>query len=82
MEVDVHGKGGDAMPNQYAHEFVSCPRCNSKLQRAQAMNGGLSEFWLKCSRCNTYVNTYIPQPHQRAVHSDSHTFVGNFGGYG
>ena len=46
------------------------------------MNGGLSEFWLKCSRCNTYVNTYIPQPHQRAVHTDYHTFVGNFGGYG
>lgn len=46
------------------------------------MNGGLSEYWVNCTRCNTYVNTYIPQPHQEAVHNDGHTFIGNFGGYG
>ena len=46
------------------------------------MNGGESEFWYNCTRCNTYVNTYIPQKHQAAVHEDTHTYIGNFGGYG
>jgi hypothetical protein len=46
------------------------------------MNGGVSEFWRNCTKCNTYINTYIPQPHQESVHSDPHLYVGNFGGFG
>jgi phage terminase large subunit len=38
--------------------------------------------WLECSNCNTYVHTYKPLPHQRAVHEDTHHIIGNFGGYG
>lgn len=41
-----------------------------------------SEFWLECTKCNTFVNTYIPQPHQLAVHLDPHLYIGNFGAYG
>ena len=51
-----------------------CPRCGSRFVPTQAMNEGPS--------CNTFLNTYVPQSHQAAFHSDSHTFVGNFGGYG
>jgi len=62
--------------------FSRCPRCGSLTKRAIAINNAESEFWLECTRCNTYINTYIPQPHQAAVHNDHHTFIGNFGGYG
>ena len=63
-------------------DFSRCPRCGSPTKKCIAINGGASEFWLECTRCNTYVNTYIPQPHQAAVHMDYHTYIGNFGGYG
>ena len=61
-----------------------CPRCGSPWKPTIAMNGGPSEFWKECSNpsCNSYLNTYVPQSHQYAFHRDSHTFVGNFGGYG
>lgn len=61
-----------------------CPRCGSPWKTTIAMNGGPSEFWKECSNpsCNSYLNTYVPQEHQAAFHKDSHTFVGNFGGYG
>lgn len=61
-----------------------CPRCGSRFQPAKAMNEGPSEFWMECANpaCNTFLNTYVPQSHQAAFHTDSHTFVGNFGGYG
>ena len=61
-----------------------CPKCGSRWETTTAMNGGPSEFWRECSNpaCNTYLNTYVPQAHQFAFHEDSHTFVGNFGGFG
>ncbi len=61
-----------------------CPRCGSRWKDAIAMNGGPSEFWKECTNpsCNTYLNTYVPQAHQFAFHTDDHTFTGNFGGYG
>ena len=62
--------------------FSRCPRCGSLTKKATAINKGESEFWIECTRCNTYINTYIPQPHQMDVHRDYHTFIGNFGGYG
>ena len=71
-----------ATPNRRA--FKKCPRCKYPLKRTLALNQGYSEFWLECSnpRCNTYVNTYIPQSHQADFHKDAHRFKGSFGGYG
>lgn len=60
----------------------SCPRCKTKLEKSEAWAGGLCKTWLECPNCNTYVHTYRPLPHQRAVHEDSHKTIGNFGGYG
>jgi len=62
------------------HSYEQCPRCQSPTEKAQAMNKGPSEFWYKCTKCNTFINTYQPQPHQRAVHQDSTRFTANFGG--
>ena len=63
-------------------QFNKCPRCGAPLVPATAYSGAPSEFWLECTRCNAFVNTYIPQPHQEAIHRDDHLYVGNFGGYG
>ena len=65
-----------------ARVFTTCPRCGGLLQPCIAIDGSVSDSWKKCCMCNTYVNTYVPQAHQAAVHGDSHTFTGNFGGYG
>ena len=63
-------------------DFSKCPRCGAPTEKSKAWSGAESEFWYNCTRCNTYINTYIPQPHQAAVHTDPHRFTGNFGGYG
>ena len=65
-----------------ARDFSRCPRCNAGTEKSVAFTGGESEFWYNCTKCNTYINTYIPQEHQEAVHRDAHRFTGNFGGYG
>lgn len=67
-----------------SEKLERCPRCGAAWKTATAMHGGASEFWKECSNnsCNTYLNTYVPQAHQYDFHVDSHTFVGNFGGYG
>lgn len=61
-----------------------CPRCGSEWKMTPALSGAPSEFWRRCSnsKCNTYLNTYIPQEHQYAFHTDPHRFTGNFGGFG
>lgn len=41
-----------------------------------------SQTWVECTRCNTFINTYVPQSHQYNVHSDAHRIIGNFGAYG
>lgn len=63
-------------------DFSRCPRCGAPTFKTKAFLGNESEFWRECTQCNTFINTYIPQEHQVAVHKDSHRFVGNFGGYG
>lgn len=63
-------------------DFSVCPRCGAKTQRAVSINEGVSEFWYECTRCNAYINSYSPQPHQIDMHIDEHTYIGNFGGYG
>lgn len=65
-----------------AYDFSRCPRCSSKTIKSKSWNGTDSEFWRECTRCNTYINTYIPQEHQYDLHSDPHRYMGNFGGYG
>lgn len=62
--------------------FNSCPRCGSPLTSTQSWAGSPSTFWKECTKCNTFVDTYIPLPHQEAVHKDRHKLIGNFGGYG
>ena len=61
---------------------VSCPRCGAKMNRAISLEGTESTFWLKCPRCNTYVDTYIPSPAQYVFHQDPAKYVGYFGGFG
>lgn len=63
-------------------KFNTCPRCGSPLAATPSFAGGPSTFWLECTKCNTFVDTYMPLPHQEAVHRDSHKLIGNFGGYG
>ena len=71
-------------PKAIKRRFERCPRCGHLLRATPSFAGPPSTFFKECSnpKCNTYVNTYIPQAHQEAVHQDSHTYVGNFGGYG
>lgn len=66
------------------HDFSVCPRCKYPMRPTTTYTGAPSKWWLECSnkRCNTFINTYQPQPHQEAVHRDAHLYVGNFGGYG
>lgn len=65
-------------------QLHQCPRCNAPWKPAIAISGAPSEFWYRCSnpKCNTYYNSYMPQPHQYEFHIDPHRFTGNFGGYG
>ena len=70
------------MSNRLRLNFKNCPRCGAKLLKAESFSGTDSEFWLACESCPTYVNTYIPQEHQAMLHRDTHTIIGNFGGYG
>lgn len=67
---------------QTTRDFSRCPRCGAPTHKAIAFNGAESEFWYECDKCNTFINTYIPQEHQEAVHTDAHRITGNFGGYG
>lgn len=65
-----------------SREFKRCPRCGSPMHTATSYSETPSDFWLECDKCNTFVNTYIPQPHQYSVHKDAHLYIGNFGAYG
>lgn len=49
---------------------------------SKSINDSESEYWVECTRCNTYVNTYVPQPHQESVARDHHLYILNAGGYG
>ena len=77
-----HRVSAEAEANQIVRDFTRCPRCGAATTPSKSWLGTQSEFWYECTKCNTYINTYIPQDHQSAVHRDKHTFVGNFGGYG
>lgn len=63
-------------------DFSKCPRCGGPTESSTTLSGDISQFWRECTQCNTYINTYIPQEHQRIFHADPHKFKGNFGGYG
>ena len=62
----------------------TCPRCFSPLKPTLSISGAPSTDWLECSNavCNTFVDTYLPMPHQASVHQDAHRIIGNFGSYG
>jgi hypothetical protein len=63
-------------------DFSKCPRCGSPTVPSITYSKVYSQFWRECVKCNTYINTYIPQQHQQDFHTDSHRYKGNFGGYG
>ncbi len=67
---------------QHIRDFTRCPRCGAATEASQTLSGDFSQFWRECTKCNTYINTYIPQDHQQLFHEDPHRFKGNFGGYG
>jgi phage terminase large subunit len=70
------------MKTKSLRKFDKCPRCSAKLKKATAYSGAKSQFWYECTKCNTYVNSYIPQHHQQKFHEDPHRYLGNFGAYG
>lgn len=61
---------------------VRCPTCGMGMLPAKNIDGTDSTFWLKCCspKCNTYLDTYIPQEHQVHIHEDTHKYIGVFGG--
>lgn len=65
-------------------DSLLCPRCASNMRPAIAVNGGFSRFWMRCSKehCRTFVDTYIPLPHQAMYHSDPTRYKLLAGGYG
>lgn len=63
-------------------DFSRCPRCKAPTIVSVSHTGAESEFWRECTKCNTYINTYVPQAHQEAFHKDNHLTIGNFGAYG
>lgn len=69
-------------PKPVRRDFSRCPRCYAPTAPTRSFSGQPSQFWLECTKCNTYINTYIPQNHQAAVHKDPHRIIGNFGAYG
>lgn len=66
----------------FRRDFSVCPRCHAPTRPSTSILGVPSEYFLECTKCNVYINTYIPQPHQEAVHRDSHRVIGNFGAFG
>ena len=52
------------------------------MEPSKTLSGSFSRFWVECPKCNTYHNTFRPQPHQQLFHTDPHRFKGNFGGFG
>lgn len=54
------------------------------MRPAVAVNEVESKFWMECTNkaCKTFVDTYLPLPHQKRIHADKHRFIGVFGGYG
>lgn len=61
---------------------MTCPRCLSILSPAISHSNELSPYFLECPHCNTFVNSWQPQPQQFLFLSDPHRFKGNFGAYG
>ena len=81
-EIELPQEQQQPQPTVKIRDFSKCPRCGAPTVPSKSIQGTPSEFWLECTKCNTYINTYIPQDHQAAVHVDDHTFIGSFGGYG
>lgn len=63
-------------------DFTTCPTCQSPTAPALNIHGNPSDGWMECTKCNTLINTYVPMPHQMAVHLDPHLYILNAGGFG
>lgn len=63
-------------------EKLRCPECGAPTTKAIAIDGGYSRYWMKCIKCRTYIDTYVPLPHQADLHSDAARYLLTAGGYG
>ncbi len=61
---------------------LRCPECGAATRRAISIDGGYSRYWTKCVKCPTYIDTYIPLPHQEELHKDPARYLLSAGGYG
>lgn len=61
---------------------LKCPRCSAATRPAIALDGGYSEFIVRCTKCNTFINTFVPLPHQKAYLEDSSRYSMTAGGVG
>ena len=61
---------------------VRCPRCGAKTRPSVTIKNTESEFFVECVQCPTYINTFIPLPHQYAFLRDPSRYTLNAGGIG
>lgn len=63
-------------------ELKNCPRCNSLLSAAIAINGSESMSFKECPTCGTLINTFRPISYQAAVAARSERYIMLAGGFG
>lgn len=61
---------------------LKCPECGAPTRPSVSMSGAPSNFYMSCTKCNTFIDTYIPLPHQYYAHKDPARYIGEAGGYG
>lgn len=61
---------------------LRCPRCGAKTRPTLAVDAGYSRFIVKCIQCPTYINLFIPLPHQYAFSKDPARYTMAAGGVG
>lgn len=63
-------------------EKIKCPRCGSRTGPTVAVDQQYCEFTIKCVQCPTYIQTFLPMPHQHLFLKDPARYVMTAGGVG
>lgn len=63
-------------------ELTNCPRCQTPLRRAIAINGSESMSFNECPACGTLVNTFKPIKYQAEVAERTELYIMLAGGFG
>ena len=63
-------------------ELTNCPRCQTPLRRAIAINGSESMSFNECPACGTLVNTFKPIKYQAEVAERDELYIMLAGGFG